>query len=522
MAYVLGATEEEVEQWFANEGDDFGSPQQTHALRQLHVVLHAHGDSDPGLRQFNLSRILGLYQSEQDTTLVNVLRMIATGEAFAPVVLNEATEALALLVRDAYPLYLLPEDGSRFPHSFRSLYQHPTREAFETLALREDAFVKLFPKGDEHLGDSASTLRSTGQGGGVQLSMLAETLIGSGWNAARMHSSGLPSLHAHTRSTIEQLDTLRSALQNKTAKVPVRIAFTGVLLNSDEPIDLGWGILRKLDSRDHHLVPRSTAGKLSGAGTDGVTVTIDYGGEVILDTTLEYRIQLKDLLPGDTWPVELRGYERTQELTECIQLGALLSQEPSAQETVMVIPAWFYTHDPLAQGLNMSWNDVRSGKGFIPKQIDANTASAWKEFTVAVEANRTKYVDVAIRRTLRASVERRDPSDVLVDAIIAWENLFGSRKGESTLRICGSLAWLLEADKARRFQLRSELGKLYDARSNVVHGNKELASSELVPQAQRALAVAIDALRVMFTSRLDLLNELKTGDDRSNRLLMGG
>jgi len=48
------------------------------------------------------------------------------------------------------------------------------------------------------------------------------------------------------------------------------------------------------------------------------------------------------------------------------------------------------------------------------------------------------------------------------------------------------------------------------------------STQELAQKSQRALELTVAALRALFTTRLDLLNECKDGDDRSNRLLMGG
>lgn len=523
LAYVLGATEEEIERWLISDDDAFGSFQQNQALKQLHIVLHAQGGTDPTVRRYNLPSILGIYQEPLRTTLVNVIRMMATNQVPTQSEQGSLEESLAVLARDMYPLYLLPDEGDRFfPRSAAAIYQHPMRQKFNSFIMDDGVLCKLFPSESEHQGTYGYALRSTGQGGSIQLEMLAETLIASGWSAAKMNTVAEPTLDEHIQATLAQLEIVGAALRGDPVEVPVRIAFTGVLLLSDEPLNLGWGVLRKADERDRQFIPRSIDGQLSGTGADGVSVTIDYGGNVVLDTTVDYRIRLKDFNPGDEWPRELKSHEQTARRVESIQLGALLSQEFNPQEPITVLSTWYYTHDPLSHGLNMSWSDPRLSRAFIPKQLDEAAALKWQEFATSVEQNRTKYIDVAIRRTLRAVAERKDFADVLVDSVIAWENLFGSRQGESTLRICGSLAWLLEEEVSKRAERRTELGKIYATRSDVVHGNKEHEPKDLVPQAHRALEIAIAALKVLFTTRLDLMQDFKTGDDRSNRLLMGG
>lgn len=524
LAYILAATEQEIDAWLASDNDGFGSPQQTEALRELMVLLQAIPASDqPELHYLNLAQILGLYQEQFHTTLVNAARAIATSETRVAVERGSLDELLTQLTLDVYPIYLLPRKSEHFPTSPISLFSHPLRPKFESAVLEDELLAKLFIEENEHSGKTGWAIRSTGQGGSIQLGIFASTLIDSGWRQARIANKEYPTVEQHVEATLTQLGTVRDALAGKPATVPVRVAFTGVRLMSDRPLDLGWGVLRPADERDQH-VPGTIEGQLSGTGADGNNVVIDYSGNVILDTTLPYRlVHRKPNLDDQEYPKDLRGYEDIQKLVESVQLGALLSQEYSPAEQITVLATWQYFHDPLAHGYNMGWNDPKMGRGFMPKQLDEPAANEWMRFAQLIKENRTKHIDVAISRTLHASAERRDFADVLVDAVIAWENLVGSRKGEPTLRVSGALAWLLEpSDLAKRSARKTELGKLYQLRSDVVHGNDMSSERELVTKAQRALEIAIDALRILFTDRPDLLNDYKTGDDRSNRLLMGG
>src|ERR1700692_2520225 len=52
-------------------------------------------------------------------------------------------------------------------------------------------------------------------------------------------------------------------------------------------------------------------------------------------------------------------------------------------------------------------------------------------------------LEVAAKRVIAALAHRVDPRDRLIDAVTAWEALFGGRE-EATLRVSGSIAWLLE------------------------------------------------------------------------------
>lgn len=524
LAYVLAASDDEIEEWLGSDNEDFGSPRQTQALRELMVLLQAMPAADhPTVRYMNLSQMLGLYQERFHTTLANAARAIATGEAYVAVEQGSLDELLASLTQDVYPLYLLPRESEHFPTSPISLFGHPLRSKFESAVLADSTLARIFTEEEEHTGKIGYAMRSAGQGGGVQLITFAETLIGSGWRQARIDNKAYPTVEQHIEATRAQLGIVRSALTGDSVTVPVRVAFTGVRLPSEEAFDLGWGVLRQADERDQH-VPRTIEGQLSGTGADGTDVVIDYSGNVVLEAAVPYLLILRKFEPGkQEWPQELRAQEDVQKLVESVQLGALLSQQYNPTGPITVMPTWRYIHDPLAHGYQMSWSDPKMGRGFMPKQLDKDGGTEWKRFATLIQSNRTKYIDVAISRTLRASAERRDFVDVLVDAVIAWENLVGSQKGEPTLRVSGALAWLLEpGDLTKRTALKSELGKLYHLRSQVVHGNDTSSERELVQKSQRALGVAIDALRMFFTDRPDLLNECRNGDDRSNRLLMGG
>lgn len=128
-------------------------------------------------------------------------------------------------------------------------------------------------------------------------------------------------------------------------------------------------------------------------------------------------------------------------------------------------------------------------------------------------------IELALSRILRAIAERREPSDVLIDSVIAWENLFGTAEGEPTFRISTCLAVLLEDSFEARTELRKNLAGIYGLRSKVVHGNRNLRVDEY-PKCQEALEIAIRAIRILTTTRTDIL-QLPDGAARSTALLLG-
>jgi hypothetical protein len=123
-----------------------------------------------------------------------------------------------------------------------------------------------------------------------------------------------------------------------------------------------------------------------------------------------------------------------------------------------------------------------------------------------------------MRRCISAAHERADPADRLVDAVIVWENLFGTSEGEPRLRVSAAMAWLLGADGKDRRRLQLALKRIYDARSKVVHGG-DVAPQELAGTALDALTYSVDIMRVLFRDRQDILG-LADGAARSLAVLL--
>lgn len=124
-----------------------------------------------------------------------------------------------------------------------------------------------------------------------------------------------------------------------------------------------------------------------------------------------------------------------------------------------------------------------------------------------------------MKRLLSAVTSRRDSNDALIDALIAWENIFGTRT-ETTFRVTASLAKILSETPEERVELQRELGKLYQVRSSMVHGAKEPDPDSAAKNRERVIRVAIAALRALYLERPELLS--MSPEDRSKRVLLEG
>jgi Apea-like HEPN len=193
-----------------------------------------------------------------------------------------------------------------------------------------------------------------------------------------------------------------------------------------------------------------------------------------------------------------------------------IDEDPRA----LVLPTWFFAIDPLSNiSYEYNWRDWQR-TSFTPRALDLAAVANWKQWAERIAARRKPGVDVAVRRALLAAAERQSPEDVLVDAVIVWENLFGSNQ-DTAMRVTVALAWLLSSDAAEREQQYQRLKKIYVLRSKIVHGAHQMTPQEIQTYPQEALDVALEALRRIFEVRSDLI-DLKDSNERSNRMLLGG
>lgn len=427
---------------------------------------------------------------------------------------------LAQLTIEVYPALLVKEPSGPFGFgSSVSLHAHPLNDAFQLAARTDRQLGAMFTQESEHTGPSGSTLRSTGHGGGHQLWTFAETLIASGWRLARSRAVE-PSPEETVEATLEALTSLRQALSGEGATVPSRVGLTGVLLPEGvDELDLGWARLRRSDERDQLFVKATTLeGQLTTTNSDGQTIAINYSGDVVLEFDVPYVIRLQDLDPMTAWPEDMMvGLRKLDEIIENVRLGLLLAL-PEARP--VLASAWRAVLDPLTHGIGAGWSDVTRTPGLVPVQLTDEQATEWQQWAARVGERRIPTIGVALRRMLAAIAERHAAEDVLVDAVIVWENLFGA-KTETTLRVTSSLAWLLGESAEDRRARQTRYKKIYAVRSDVVHGAAAVNAHQLQEFSLEAVRISIDALRAVFSTHVALLG-IKTSEDRSLYILHEG
>lgn len=465
--------------------------------------------------------VLGRFDEGTQTSNGNFLRLHAGGGIDIEIPDDPVLGPLTTLLRDAYPLTLVPLERTFFPRLNLSaaLWSSPHRKAFEAGVLDDPDLSRLFVAETETGGWTSMVYRSTGSGGSLQLWSLPDILLTNAWWSTRLTQLDQRDELAGQLALL--VDLLRRASRGEPCEVAALVAFTGIVLDSVDQIQLPFGVLRPIRDHERELAPPSLEGRVSHTTADGDSVTASYAGDVVLETTVTFRIRIEqeDLDSFAEWPTDMRDYETLESRLDTLRLASLLAAE--AETSLTLAPTWRSVFDPLSWGPLLSWNDPRVGPSIAPQRMLPDAATKLGQWTAAVHASRRRSFDVAVRRVISASATRVDQIDALVDLVIAWENLFGSRQGEPTLRISAALGWLLGTTSEEREHYRARVAKTYALRSDIVHGNRIVAPQEASEMLVEARAITLGALRKLFDSRTDLL-ALQSGDERSRALIMGG
>ncbi|MGY1681984.1 hypothetical protein [Geodermatophilus sp. SYSU D01176] len=517
LRYVLNIPAEVAMDNFVSHA----SAPQAQVVVELATLLQPALTANDDTAAMQVPLLLGQYLTEAGQGVPTLLRRHAGGALPPPPSSSDPVlRQLLTQLQEAYSLLLLPVD--RFMHrpSLSSLtFNHPGRADLEAAVLADPALGKLFTAEHEGSGWMGNVFRSTGQGGSVQLWGFADQQIVIAWEWARLDVA-TPSFEAVADKLAVSLRTLRRAIQGKSTTVPVRLGLTGVLLPPETAVlDFGWASIRRVAEQDRAIIRRTgLAGTLQTTTSDGTNVVIDYAGDVVVSFEVPYKVVIREddfdvLTP---WPAELTELQgRVWQELENLRLGLALEQE---DQPALVVLSWQLTLDPLASAAAPAWVDTRRAPNLVPRQLTDADVAAWQKWSGLLRQHRTKSTAIAIRRMLQALSERTQQDDVLVDAVVVWENLFGATQ-ETTFRITTALAWLLGTDADDRAARQVRYKKLYDLRSKIVHGSDKLKEAAVPPAAQEAVQISLAALREVLAVRQDLLQE-KDSAHRANRLLL--
>ncbi len=297
------------------------------------------------------------------------------------------------------------------------------------------------------------------------------------------------------------LAAVRQLIVGGTVRAWAGAAFAGVRLPEGTSLNTALGVLRCATEPERGHRPGSSPEAWS-----------------IVEAELPLRWKLGERLPGAKLGIS-EAFKTVNVKAARLPLAGLLAL---GRENVPRI-TWSYVRAPLRQWGPDSW-PVRLGwSDHTNREIDPlnpEQQAELVEWCQLVYDHHQPSIAIAERRVMSSISDRPySEEDALIDAVIVWENLFGHGSNvEMTFRVTTALAILLEADLTKRSQMAAELRKIYGDRSTIAHGSKLSDKRNLPAIRDRAIEIAVLALRSLFRDHPSLLAD----PDRGMRLLLDG
>ncbi len=383
-------------------------------------------------------------------------------------------------------------------------------------AIREDPDLPF--SGDVAEMDPLYMSLTLGSVGMLQLAIVPESLMYAAWSLVnlKMKAPTLGDLVAEIPSVIA------GARQGFTrSKMPgLGVAsLSGIVGPPGVSVPLPWGTLRSAHGSEHPWQPPQTG--LNSVRTihheDGREVSIYDRGDVVLSTDITVGCRYFTVDEGSEAEIPAPGRKAAEILSERIEVARLAFLLAWGGEDVPVlVPAWSRIVVPIRPGDSWGITDLSQFAFRTPTEVTQEFMSEWGEWIYRLGGVNFRRISLAAQRLLRASAERRDPQDALVDAVIAWESLFGSET-EISFKISASLALLICSTGEERVKFRKRAAEIYSMRSRLVHG-AEVNAGQISDASREAIRVGRQALRALVRDRPDLID--MTSAERATTLIL--
>ncbi len=285
----------------------------------------------------------------------------------------------------------------------------------------------------------------------------------------------------------------RDALAGASVAIQARIGFVSMGVPSGRALQLPQGRLRSANPGEARYAPLS------------------FLADSVLETTVAGRL----CSPGsEGWEAQAHGQLRLGELGRDLCLAAALGSADGAPMSCPAV-AWVTELAPLpgsSASRPMQPSGAPPGRS---EPMNAAAISGLSEWAARLADADLSRIAIGVDRVLR-SLWEPEPTESLIDAVIAWESMLGTR-AETAFRVTAALAKLCEDDIDRRLSARKELAAVYNARSRLVHGDP--VDGQILDHRARAVATALEAMRRLVRDRPDLLMLAKSSA-RADRLLL--
>jgi hypothetical protein len=479
----------------------------------------------PSARQLSLVNAILSYADDEQTTVANAWRRQCGGDLISPHTTKDPVlRSLLILVQDTYPAFMLPREKGDLATSeiaiSRPVFRHPEWKVACRAVLDDKALGKFFPADcatgsrddTEVLLEVNSVLTfSSGTSQKFQLTLMPNTFLASAY-LRYLLPGGVRTLEKFASCMKKIIAEARHLAEKRSVNIPLIYGISNVEVPSGTCMEIPWGTLRSPESIDQAFVPEAVE---VGAvfQTTGLMSVLEIGESREDDRQATSTPRNRHQKELDRWA------QQTDRKCDLFRLAILLA---SPDENFIVANQASRTIlDPLQRTPTMRWTAIGLGAHGMGTtslaRLEHESLSSiqhWAKMTDSHPHN----LDIAMRRTLSSVAERIDPLDGFIDAVLAWENLFSARP-ETSLRVCGAIAWLLESESyERRTQLHNELSKLYASRSGLVHGSTAGIDNAATAR-DRAVRISIECMRRLYAYP-ELLNA-KDSSVRGKMLLMG-
>lgn len=510
LSYLLGAAPSDLLEW-RNES---GAPSNGQE-RALGKLMRLVDDLDPrALESATLAAVLaprlGRFDAASGTSLGVSLRTQAGGDVAVPALDDPLSASMATLARDVYPAALCAwrEDqvgiDSVAAATTAAVVSHPERDRLEAALLADPVLGHLFPGDLPAPIDSFETISyeiqsSFGYATRMQLVSIAPGVIRTAWwECAARGDTGQAAFFVAVLGTITRL---RCLVSGRSCSVPVVVGVEGASIRNDlggsASIRLPWG----------QLVPTNEAVARLLEPDPSKSAHPDRSGLLLIaDINTRWQIVSEPRVV----PPPLRNHSALllEERVRRVQLAVALGC--AAGPVTVPRPLWVALLEPA----NVVVASLASGLGqpFGHRDLTAMDADSIAKFSRLIEKGWHPSLHIANNRLIRATSERDDPVDSLIDAVIGLESLFGRSASELSQRVSMATARLLAPDQEAGVALYRRIRDLYQKRSGVVHGTLDLKEREAAALAQEVIELLARSLREFFSVRPDLIADENRGE----------
>lgn len=385
-----------------------------------------------------------------------------------------------------------PELHEYFPGAFQS---EAMKEALESLG-SDPAMEPLLPKeGRNDLFFSSAT-----GGSRVQFETVPYGLVGSAlrlmyFRSAEATEGALASL------VIENYEELKRALLGEEVRTYEVFGLTGLELPDGLQISTPWGIVKS--------APETSQAEQVDMALRGNPQTTAV---LLRPRLIRFEVTREGSPEANNFDEEFADQRRIYELLPLAFALATNNETRCAPRITFRTTLHPFTPGSGSSGFASPSRMHRPAVALGPEQISAVEGWARRLNTEHVDG-----LQVAAKRIVSAITERYDKADALIDAVTVWETLVGTNS-ETVFRVTAALAKLLESDPGKRKELRTTLGKVYNTRSRIVHGDV-VDPASLDKDADVAIDVALSASRAIYDRGGDWLSIKST--ERADRLILG-